>query len=376
MHLTAQEERILNGEEGEGAQKAMEILVALGEINNADRLIKIASAQVSGVSYKTIGDAGAEFLRDWSSKKAKVKVLTTLNPAGVDLEMWKELGYPKDFADRQLEIIEAYGNFGIMPSCTCTPYLIGNVPKFGEHVSWAESSSAIFANSVLGARTNRESGISALASAIIGKTARYGMHLTENRAAALVVDVEAELKDQADYAALGYYIGKHYGGTPLFRNIKPSSDDLKALGAALAVGQISMFHVESITPEHVLAEPGVEKVSFEKEDLKESFDSLNTCEEPDIICIGCPHCSVSEINNIIKLNARKEVWVFTARQNKRFIKSRKNVKIISDTCMVVSPLEKLGISSIGTNSAKAAFYSANLSGLKVKFDSAENLMRQ
>src|SRR3989304_5219091 len=149
MELTRGEEAILRGDEGEGYQKAMEILVALGKIQGAQRLIPVRSAQVSGVSPMTIGEAGMEFLRDWASSGVKARIYATLNPAGGDLKSWRSLGYPADFARLQDKILAAYTAMGIVPSCTCTPYLVGNLPAPGESVAWAESSSVIYANSVL-----------------------------------------------------------------------------------------------------------------------------------------------------------------------------------------------------------------------------------
>lgn len=377
MRLTREEENILNGKKGDGQKKAMELLVAIGEINDAERLIPIASAQVSGVSYKTIGEAGIEFLEDWASMGAKVSVTTTLNPMGVDLEQWEEMGYSEAFVKKQKRIIRAYERMGILPSCTCTPYLIGNLPSLGEHIGWAESSSIVFANSVLGARTNRESGISALASAVIGRTPYYGLHLEENRRATFSVEIKTELNNQADYSAMGYYVGKNNEGIPLFKNAKPSLEEMKALGAALGTGSISMFHFGGITPESK-NQKAKEKVEFGKQELKEVYEKLNTASKADVVCVGCPHCTIKEILEIDKLHPTKKVWVFTCKQNRELLKNKiknENIKIISDTCMVVSPLEELGVRSIATNSAKCAFYSRNLSKLGVKFDRLENLLR-
>ncbi|MDI6655405.1 MAG: aconitase X catalytic domain-containing protein [Candidatus Hydrothermarchaeota archaeon] len=380
MHLTKDEEKILQGEEGEAAKKAMELLVVLGDIYGAEKLIDVASAQVSGVSYATIGDAGLDFLEDWASKGAKSRIFATINPAGIDLERWRELGFKENFAKKQLRIVKAYEAMGMLPSCTCAPYLIGNLPHFGEHIAWAESSSVVFANSVLGARTNRESAVSALASALLGKTPYCGLHLEENRKGTFTVEVEAELRSEADYSAMGYYVSG-YEGVPVFKNISPSTEELKILSAALGVGTIDMFQIQGITPESSTRKSGsekVEKIEFGREELKEVYEKLNSAEEVDAICIGCPHCSIAEILKIEQLKPKREVWAFTARQNKplveKYIKNKK-IKVIYDTCMVVSPLRDLGIEAVGVNSAKAAFYCANLSKLKVRFDSLENLLK-
>ena len=201
MYLTREEEEMYEGAEGPAVQKSMEILVALGDIYEAEKLVDITSAQISGVSYKTIGDAGLEFL-EALGQDAHVRVQSTLNPAGVDLEFWKELGFSEEFTKKQLRIVKAYQKMGVTTTCTCTPYLVGNVPRLGDHIAWSESSAVCYANSVLGAKSNREGGPGALSAAICGKTAEYGYHLDEHRKANFIVEVEANLKG-ADYGALG-----------------------------------------------------------------------------------------------------------------------------------------------------------------------------
>jgi predicted aconitase len=173
--LSEEEQRMFDGEEGEAKRQSMEILVALGRIYEAERMIPITSAQVSGVSYKTIGEAGLEYLEDLVQKGAKTSIPTFLNPAGMDVSQWKEMKIPEDFAKKQIKVLEAYSKMSIMKTCTCAPYFIGIRPKQGEHIAWAESSAVAFANSVLGARTNREGGPSALAAAICGVTPEYGL---------------------------------------------------------------------------------------------------------------------------------------------------------------------------------------------------------
>ena len=182
MFLTKEEEALLAGEGGDGRQWAMELIVALGEIFGAEDLVPIRSAQLAGVSYKTVGDAGLEWLLD-VSRTSVVSVPTMLNPAGMDLKRWEEMGITEEFAAKQRSIIRAYSRMGVDLTCTCTPYLIGHAPSFGDHLAWSESSAVSYANSAIGARTNREGGPSALASAVIGKTPRYGLHLDENRRA-------------------------------------------------------------------------------------------------------------------------------------------------------------------------------------------------
>lgn len=241
MHLTKDEEKILGGEEGETRRRAMELLVALGDLDNAERLVPISSAQISGASYKTIGDAGLDFLEEFS-KDAKTCVKATLNPIGMDREKWGEMGIPEKFARPQKRILDAYGKMGVDLTCTCTPYFIGNRPGAGEDIAWAESSTVVFANSVLGAHTNKEGGPSALAAAIIGKTPYSGLHLRENRSPKVAVKVDFKLTSD-DYTLLGYAIGKRIGQEiPLITGIDPSEDEHKSLGAAMAAsGAASMY---------------------------------------------------------------------------------------------------------------------------------------
>jgi predicted aconitase len=177
MLLTAEEKEMLEGAQGRATQKAMQILVALGEIYGAERMIPVTSAQIAGVSYDNLGEAGLQFLSEMAEGGGKARVLTTLNPAGMDIENWRSLGIQPDFAEKQERVLDAYSRMGVISTCTCTPYLTGNLPLFGEHIAWSESSAVCYANSVLGARTNREGGPSALASSLTGRTPEYGFHL-------------------------------------------------------------------------------------------------------------------------------------------------------------------------------------------------------
>lgn len=390
MNLTKQEKDMLKGKEGKGVQKAMEILVALGEIYGAERMVKISSSQVSGVSYKNLGDAGIEFLNEWADNGARIRVKTTLNPCGMDLRNWKKLGISEEFAEKQLMVINAFRKMGIEPTCTCTPYLIGNKPKFNEHIAWSESSAVSYANSVLGARTNRESGISALAAAICGITPMYGYHLDESRKANLIVNVECEVGGISDFGALGYIVGKKAGNSvPYFifgKNTRINSDKLKSLGAAMAAsGAVSLYHIKGVTPE-----AGVKGIIHKKSDritidnLDEGYKALNSkARKIDLVAIGCPHVSLAELIKISKLLKGKKIkstlWIATARKIRETAEKKGIIKeieksgafVVSDTCMIVAPIEELGFRTMATNAAKAAFYAPSYCGVKVRFGSLE-----
>ncbi len=408
MFLTKEEEKMANGEYGETIRKSMDILIALGDIYGAEKFVDIKSAQVSGVSYKTIGQAGLEYLEDLAStseiiynengtisdKSGIATISATLNPAGTDLDNWEDFGFPADFAKKQVDICNAYGALGISTTCTCTPYLIGNVPRFGDHVSWSESSAVAYVNSVIGARTNREGGPGALAAAIVGKTPLYGFHLDENRKANLLVDVECEL-ERADFGALGYAVGQVVkDGVPYFKMQNKSWDvsngNLKALGAALASsGAVALYHVEGITPEYKNASVSEvdEKITITKEDIQNTREKLSTAEGyADLVCLGCPHASLEEVKEVAEIvkgkKIKNELWVCTSINIKEAAKrlgyldtiEQAGGKICCDTCMVVAPIEQMGYEVIGVNSAKAANYVPSMCGLKVIYNDIEGLL--
>src|SRR5438094_7124172 len=200
MRLTRAQRHLLK-EGTVGQRKAMEILLAVGRLADAPRLVPITSAHVSGASYKMIGDPGLEFLEDFA-QSARVSVPTTVNPLGTDLAQWQELGVPATFAEKQGRIARAYEAMGVRPTYSCTPYLLGVRPAFGDHIAWAESSAVCFANSVLGARTNREGGPAALAAAIVGATPEYGLHTEGGREPTVIVTVRAKPRG-IDYSLIG-----------------------------------------------------------------------------------------------------------------------------------------------------------------------------
>jgi len=383
MYLTKEEEQILNGEAGETLRQAIEILVSLGDIYGADRLIPIKSAQIAGVSYKTIGDAGLEWISDL---KGSVKVPSILNPAGMDLKAWERLKISPEFAEKQKAIIKAYEKLGVSCECTCTPYTLkGFNIGYGDHLAWSESSAVSYANSVIGARTNREGGPSALSAALLGKTANYGLHLDENRLPQVVIEVEFSL-ETSDYGALGYVIGKLVGNKiPLFYlKDKPEPEELKALGAAMAAsGAVALYHVKGITPDSVNLDFEVpeEKINIERTQLEEVYESRKKVpEEPDLITIGCPHCSAAELEMIAGLldgkTVSKDIWIFTSRElANRYpeyirIIEQSGAKVVCDTCMVVSPATN-SYSCVMVNSGKAFAYVPGMCGAEVVYGNLE-----
>ncbi len=393
MYLTQTEEKMLDGEQGEVFERMFRLLVRLGEIYGADKMIPVGSVQVAGVSYKSVGDPGLEFLQDMASKGAKVKVLTYLNPAGMDLEDWKELGFPEDFAAKQLEVMEAFKSMGIVITATCTPYLAGNLPRFREHLAWSESSAVSFANSVISARTNREGGPSALAAAICGVTPNYGLHLDENRQPTIKINIkDAELQYTSDFGALGYHVGKQVKNKiPYFSGIPDANTShLKALGAAMAAsGAVALYYIENLTPEaHLMETSGLEGIDVTNSDILDVYETLNCNKEQDITIFGCPHASMEEIAALAAelqgKTLKKPVWICTSRMMKEaanrmgFTAIIENAggKIVADTCMVVSPIEDMGYKVTAVNSGKAANYLPSFCKQEVVFNNIKALIKE
>ena len=379
MELTHEEQSMLQGENGPSTRKAMEILTALGTIYGAERMVPVSSVQISGVSYDNLGEAGLEFLTDMAANGGRARVLTTLNPAGMYIQNWEALGISADFARNQERVIEAFARMGVVTTCSCTPYLFGNLPHFGEHIAWAESSAVCYANSVLGARTNREGGPSALAAALTGKTPNYGLHLPENRRPGLTVKVKGKLDGTRDFGALGVALGRWIEARktkiiPYLSGIQSASgDELKSFCASAATyGGMALCHIEGITPEYSQYPVPEENVTLTQKDLDAAAASLVSpaTGEVDFVSLGCPHLSLNEIQHVAELLQGRQVtktfWITTARPTKRIADQMGYTQIIetagavfaTDTCCVVAPIRGR-FHSLATDSAKACYYAAS-----------------
>ncbi|MGI0021171.1 MAG: aconitase X, partial [Nitrososphaera sp.] len=226
MELTREEEKALRGEKGEALASAYRILVAIGEATGAKKLVPVKWAHVSGVNYKTIGDAGLEFL-DKFIREARVAVKTTVNPMGYDRS--RPEGLSDKFIEKQGTIVSAYERMGVTPSFTCTPYEVFNLPK-NATVSFAESNAAVFSNSLMGLRTNKESALSALASSVTGKAPLSDLRMDEHRKPKIAIKPEISMKSELDYGLLGYFAGKTVKESSVaLPGIDPDRQQAKAL---------------------------------------------------------------------------------------------------------------------------------------------------
>ena len=389
MKLTSEEQEMLEGKQGKAAQKSMEILTTLGEIFEAESMVKVYGVQIAGVSYANLGEAGLEFLSEMA-EDGRVRVLTTLNPAGMDRENWQVLGIDEEFAKNQNRVIDAFAKMGIITTCSCTPYLIGNTPHYGQHLAWAESSAVCYANSVIGARTNREGGPSALASAITGKTPNYGYHQEINRHGQVLFNIKTSIKGTDEFGVLGKLIGDKLGEVgkkiPYISGIPIASvEELKSFCASIATyGGTALFHMEDITPEYDKY-PKPSELSFEinKTDMDKARSELIDKDiETDFISIGCPHASIHEIATIAELlkgkKVKKEFWITTARPTKRLadaagytdVIEKAGAKFAADTCCVVAPIKER-FNGMMVDSAKACYYGRAKNKFKVKIGTIE-----
>lgn len=392
MELSKLEKEMLEGKHGRATKKSMEILTALGEIYDAKRMVPVTSVQIAGVSYANLGEPGLDWLAEMA-KDGRVRVLTTLNPAGMDLENWRALGIDPGFAKNQGRVVDAFAKMGIITTCTCTPYLVGNLPHYGEHIAWAESSAVCFANSVIGAKTNREGGPSALAAALTGVTPEYGYHLDENRQAHVAIKVKPSIKGSARFGTLGKVIGDILDAQvdwtiPYITGIpEANTDELKAFCASIATyGGTALFHMEDLTPNRTKIP--TETLTINEKDLTKAEKDLNEeGAEIDFVSIGCPHASLREIRRIAELiegkQVNKETWITTARPTKQVADrmgysktiEAAGIKFACDTCCVVAPI-KGRFTGLCTDSAKGCYYGRGRNKFQTKHCSLEECLEE
>ncbi len=377
-----------------------DFLARAGELLGTDQFIPVDHVQIAGVSYKTITETGLE-LRRTLGRKYKFRARhVTINPAGMDLRDWKSMGIPEEFARKQQEVIEIYEKMGATPTITCTPYLVGEMPAPFTDAFLSESSVVAFANSVLGVRSNRESGLSTLLYAIAGYGPRYGLHLAENRHPRIEVRVTCDLRGTVDFGLLGYQLGEVVKGRiPYITGIRhaPTLEEFKVLSAAgAASGSIDLFHVAGFTPEvegHLVAVDRIEgTVEVDRASLGDVKRRLNTgsADRIDLVTFGCPHASLEEVREIATLLDGKRIrpgtslWVCTSRAVKDLATKLGYVAtveaaggtVVADTCMVVAPIEAMGPKTTATNSGKAAKYLPRFCQQNVVFESAEEIIQR
>lgn len=395
LQLTEQERELAGGARGEGVAMAMRILIAAGELLGAESLVAVSSAHIDGCLHH--GDGGVEFAETLVRGGGRMAVPTTLNVGAMDLlhpELVRADPHNADMARRQMN---AYVQMGAKPTFTCAPYQVGHEPGLGEQVAWGESNAIAFVNSVLGARTERYGDFLDACCALTGRAPFFGLHRSENRLARLLIDaggVPDRLKESdVFYPVLGTWLGLEAGQEVAAISGLPATvtrDQLKALGAAAAsAGAVALFHVVGVTPEapDLAAVSGgreLHPIELTADHLRPALDRLSTAgkaERIDAVAVGSPHFSLQEFRALDELLADRKLsvpfYVCTARDtlqafNRNGEASRlqsEGVEIITDTCVVVTPILPAKNGILMTNSGKFAHYGPSNTGYEVIYGS-------
>ena len=399
MLLTDEEHGILDGAQGEPQRIALSVLLKLGEAYGADRMVEIASAHVVGSSYQIAGEAGIEIYTRLVEQGARVKVRTTSDPGSIDLAHWREFKTPADYAERQLKIAELLGRMGVIPTWTCTPYATFNVPRFGEDLGWSESSAVVFANSVIGARTNRLAAYVDLCAALVGRVPRFGLHLPECRRAEVLFEIGPDLAAHFEdhyFPALGYLVGQVAGDRiPAIGGLHQATfDQLKAFGAASAAsGSVALYHMVGITPEARTLEeafggrPPSDRNGVGRREIAQIMEQMSTGHggTVDVVGVGCPHASIDQMRRYAALLDGKRVhtgvqlWVCTNTVVEEMARrmgyvetiERAGAKLMVGTCHNNCPLGAWEFGRLVTDSGKFAYYTPTTVGTECVFASTE-----
>lgn len=399
MKLTPRDEQLLNGEFGPAPKMAMHILVQLGEVMGADEMMDIEQVHVDGCIYES--EAHLDFAEKLASLSGRVILPTSLNATSLDLHNWQSWGVSPRWASKAQRMANAYLSMGCTPTWTCAPYQTEFVPKFGQQIAWAESNAIVYANSVIGARTNRYGDFTDICAALTGRVPKTGLHLTENRRGEILFDLvtisDRLMQDDAFFPVLGHYLGIRTGSKiPVIQGLPSNTpqDGLKALGAgAASSGGVALFHAIGLTPEAPTLEAAFggnlyDRIEITLADLNAARADLSSSQGShlDAVVLGSPHFSLQECLRLAEIIAGKqthpsvEFIVTTNRMVSEALRARgmmatltdAGVRICEDTCILLSPMLRQEIRVLMTNSAKYAYYTPNLIDRKVVFGSLQD----
>jgi cis-L-3-hydroxyproline dehydratase len=400
LTLDAHERAMLDGTYGPAVELAMRILARMAPLYGASSLLPVTRAHIDGVILT--GSAGLAFAERLADLGGQVAVPTSLNVMSMDRQHWRDLNLDADYADTAYRLGQAYLRMGARPTFTCAPYQTEHAPKFGEQIAWSESNAVAFANSVIGARTNRYGDYLDICCALTGRVPAAGLHLDEPRLATIVVELEtvpAELGLRDDfYPVLGYLLGSIVSDeVPVVTGLgcQPTEDQLKAMAAAAASsGEVAMFHVAGITPEAPTLSDALgnraprQTMTVSISDLCRTREALTTAagSRLDVVAFGSPHCSLAECRALARLMSESqastsvEVFVTTSRAVRDLLDRSGELEVLeafgarvtADTCIVVAPLVKPDAEVLMTNSAKYAHYGPGLLGVDSVFATTED----
>ena len=400
LSLLEKDRALLSGKHGAAAKMAMSIVVRMAEVSGADELLDITGAHIDSTVY--IGNAGLEFAERLAGLGARVSVPTTLNVSGLDEHHWQEWPVPADWARQAYRQMAAYQSMGTIPTWTCAPYQLETKPVFGQQIAWGESNAIAFANSVIGARTERYPDLFDICCAITGRVPAMGLHLAQHRLGQILfrlVDVPTRLQERDDfYPVLGNLIGQRSGDKiPVIdgMTVTANEDQLKAFCAAAASsGGVALFHMVGVTPEaptlqaafqgnHPLqtVEVGMQALLHSRRQLTHADgDAL------DMVVLGSPHFSLAEFKRLAPMMAGRrkhpevKFLVTSSRAMTEFARKAGIFEVLEafgaqltvDTCILTSPMLPPEIQHLMTNSAKFAYYSPGMLQKQIAFGSLED----
>src|SRR5947207_3260849 len=403
LQLSDDDRAMLNGDRGPAPRLAMSILVRMAEVYGATELMDISQAHIDSTIY--LGDATLDFAERLAALGARVAVPTSLNVSGVDECGWKDWVVKPEWAAKAARQMLAYERMGAVPMWTCAPYQTHMRPVFGQQIAWGESNAIAFANSVIGARTERYPDLLDICCAITGRVPAVGLHLTDQRAGQMLLRLAgvppALQEDDQFFAVLGHLVGKLAGDRiPVIDGIlaRPAEDQLKAFAAAAASsGRVALFHMVGVTPEAPTLEAAFQDraappvIEITTADLRAARRVLTAADgQPlDMVILGSPHFSLAEFSLLAPLVAGRQAHprVKFLVTSSRLMKERAaasgvlapiltfGAQITLDTCILASPMLPPEIRTLMTNSAKYAYYAPSLLNTRVTFGSLADCVR-
>ena len=403
FELSDYDRAILNGGVGPAAQMAMRILRRMAPLYGATELLDISGAHIDSTIY--IGQAGLEYAERLASMGARVRVPTTLNVSGLDEGGWREWAVPTEWAESARRQMIAYQSMGAVPTWTCAPYQTEYRPSFGEQIAWGESNAIVFANSVIGARTERYPDLLDICCAITGRAPAAGLHLEENRHGEVLLTLRGVphtlQNDESFYPVLGYLLGKIAGErVPVVQGfeVQPTEDQLKALGAAAASsGAVGLFHLVGITPEAPTLRAALggqdpqQSLTVDMDMLRQARRELSSANDGDLdmVVLGSPHFSLAEFRRLAPLlhgqkrhpdvqflvTSSRAVVELARRDGSLLALLDFGGKVTVDTCILASPMLPEHIRQLMTNSGKYAYYAPGMLNTRVAYGSLVDCVR-
>jgi len=407
VRLSGFDRSMLSGDHGEAARFAMSVVVRMADAVEAPDLISVEQAHIDACAL--MSQSNLDFVSRLADAGGHVRVPTTLNMVSLDLQHWAQLGVPSAFAEQATTIAEAYVRLGCVPTWSCAPYQGYLTPRFGQQIAWGESNAVVYANSVLGARTNRYADFMDVCAAIAGRVPNVGLHRTENRRGEVVVRLpemgSSAWTSPAAWAALGYLIGEVVGTRiPVLEGLPSpaAGEQLKALGAAAASsGTLQMFHAVGITPEAPDVRTAlhgctaVETLVLTEKMLRDVWDRMSPVpagERLDAVILGCPHFSYAEFASLTagirELDAPHvdpdvQLLILTDSTSLALASRggladevvRFGATIALDTCPFHSPIVADGARVVMTNSGKCAYYAPGELGASIAFGTLRDCIR-